>query len=74
MTVRKSRHLTARYDMAIKEIGLCALCEGPYEHYGNNPQPALPRQEQRVCDMCNATIVIPLRLLLWRAVHKEAEQ
>jgi len=30
--------------------------------FGNNPQPVLPRFEDRCCDKCNSEIVIPTRL------------
>jgi len=45
-----------------QETGTCALCGGPYEMWGNNPQPVLPHFHQRVCNRCNATKVIPVRL------------
>ena len=41
----------------INETGTCALCGGPYTHWGNNPQPVLPKYEQRVCDDCNGIVI-----------------
>lgn len=58
----------------VKERGICALCEQPYDHFGNNPQPVLPNYEQRVCNDCNRVRVIPARLrILMRAwnINKE---
>ena len=46
---------------------LCSICTGPMElwypgatGYGHNAQPV---NDGRCCNTCNATIVIPLRLL-----------
>ena len=44
--------------MSYAETGKCALCGKEYTHYGNNPQPLLPDIDQRVCDECNALVVI----------------
>lgn len=43
------------------EYGTCALCDEPFDHYGNNPAP-LGEVHQRVCDRCNAALVIPARI------------
>ena len=48
--------------MDYNEQGQCNLCGEDYYHYGNNPRPVLPNFEQRVCDSCNSTVVIPARL------------
>lgn len=52
---------TAMVDAKLTEFGACALCDEPYDHYGNNPAP-LGDVEQRVCDRCNAVFVIPARI------------
>ncbi len=39
----------------------CALCGGPIDGYGHNPQP-LAQPPARCCSDCNATKVIPARL------------
>jgi hypothetical protein len=43
------------------ETGTCSLCGGPYDHFGNNPEP-LKDVEERCCDNCNTSKVIPARL------------
>jgi hypothetical protein len=48
--------------MDIKKSGTCSLCGGPYERYGNNPWP-VREVEERCCDKCNETVVIPARLV-----------
>lgn len=45
----------------IPKEGRCSLCEAPYGNYGHNPEP-VKKYEERCCDVCNATIVIPARL------------
>jgi len=49
-------------NMTKEAIGKCSLCGGVYTHWGNNPEP-LKRIEERCCDDCNATKVIPARLV-----------
>jgi hypothetical protein len=43
------------------EQGICAICGNYYTHFGNNPEP-IKRFEERVCDSCNGTFVIPERM------------
>jgi len=43
------------------EEGICSLCGRKYSHWGNNPEP-LKDIEERCCDECNQTKVIPARL------------
>lgn len=45
----------------MQKEGTCSICKGPYTHYGHNPEPVLP-YEQRCCDGCNASIVVPIRV------------
>jgi hypothetical protein len=37
------------------ETGVCCLCGGPYEHFGNN---AFPLGSGRCCDMCNEVVIL----------------
>lgn len=39
----------------------CSLCGEPFSGMGNNPEP-LAEFEQRCCDVCNETKVIPARI------------
>jgi len=48
----------------------CCLCGNKYEGYGNNPWPISLDEEDRCCDMCNVTKVIPARIDLMH--RKEA--
>jgi hypothetical protein len=41
--------------------GKCAICGESYGHFGHNPEP-LGDHDARVCDRCNASLVIPARL------------
>ncbi len=52
----------------LQETGTCAICGNNYGHYGNNPEPLLP-YERRVCDDCNAFVVIPARLGTKVTIH-----
>ena len=40
---------------------VCSLCAKQSKGYGNNPQP-LKEFEERCCDECNYTMVIPARI------------
>lgn len=42
--------------------GECSLCHGPYVNWGHNPQPLRAKFEDRCCDACNDTRVIPARI------------
>ncbi len=48
-------------DTEIQETGTCSLCGGPYQRWGNNPQP-LRELHERCCDTCNSVLVIPARI------------
>jgi len=43
--------------------GNCYFCGEPYKNYGHNPEP-LAKFEQRCCEACNDTKVIPTRIEL----------
>ena len=38
----------------------CSICGQPYTGHGNN---AAPVNQGRCCDCCNATVVIPVRIM-----------
>ena len=42
----------------------CCLCGKEFEGWGNNPWPLALNEEERCCDECNDTKVIPARLRL----------
>ena len=48
----------------MEKTGECHICGDKYYNYGNNPEP-LARFDQRVCDTCNSTLVIPARIARW---------
>jgi len=50
-------------DDSYPETGTCCLCGGEYTHYGNNPYPLGNNPNDRCCDECNSTKVIPARIL-----------
>lgn len=50
-----------------KEKPICCFCgKECNDLYGNNPYPVSKNEEDRCCDFCDTTIVIPKRLeILW---------
>lgn len=46
--------------------GKCCLCGGKYDNIGNNPFPFPKEENERCCDLCEHTKVIPARLLLMK--------
>lgn len=52
---------------------ICCLCGKELNDYGNNPWPLRHNEDERCCDECNTTKVIPARLatLKSRSVKKE---
>ena len=44
-----------------KSPKICSLCGESFSGFGNNPEP-LKAYEERCCDVCNQTKVIPARL------------
>ena len=52
--------LNKKYAKHVEEH-TCALCQKVYRGYGNNPAPL--KVEGKVCDDCNASKVIPARLM-----------
>ena len=56
------------------ESGKCCLCNGTYNHYGNNPFPFFPNDEEaRCCKLCDNTKVLPVRLLMHRLAKEQFE-
>ena len=47
-------------DKDFPETGICSLCDLPYDHWGNNPEP-VSDHDDRCCDACNDRFVIPAR-------------
>lgn len=48
----------------------CCLCGEEVREFGNNPFPLkrkhpFPNGSGRCCDRCNASYVVPIRLILW---------
>lgn len=44
----------------------CCLCGRQFNGEGNNPAPLVHHDGDVCCDECNANVVVPLRLLLFR--------
>jgi hypothetical protein len=44
------------------ETQVCCFCKEDIEGMGNNPEPLVPYDEGRCCDLCNDIIVIPERI------------
>jgi len=42
--------------MTEEETGVCVICGGIYEHYGNNPFPVT--NFGRCCDYCNERVIL----------------
>ena len=47
--------------------GYCCLCGEDFTNYGNYAWPLREHDDDRCCDTCNNTQVIPARLRLWWA-------
>jgi hypothetical protein len=39
----------------------CSICKQPFEGFGHNPEPIMD-YSKRCCDLCNSTVVIPVRI------------
>ena len=48
-----------------KKEGICSLCGGGFSRWGHNPEPLKPFEE-RCCDICNETKVIPERIRIYK--------
>ena len=49
----------------------CCICGQIFEGYGNNPYPVSENPNDRCCDHCNDSKVIPERLLKWYFANKD---
>ena len=50
----------------------CCICGSEFVGYGNNPWPVSENEEDRCCDICNSTHVIPARLAqMYKKGNKE---
>ena len=52
-----------------RKTGVCCLCDGRYENWGNNPYPLCDETdyESRCCHACNSTKVLPARMVeMWK--------
>ena len=49
----------------------CCICGKIFEGWGNNPYPVSEDPDDRCCDFCNDTQVIPERLLRWYIANKD---
>lgn len=57
----------------MKEKHICCLCGNEFIGFGNNPEPLMENSdENRCCDECNESKVIPERLVTWNKEEKEA--
>ena len=45
----------------VVEIQKCVICEKSFSGFGNNPEPV--EYGGRCCDDCNASVVIPRRIM-----------
>lgn len=54
---------------------ICCICKQKINGHGHNPDP-VPTEwpEQRCCDICNAGIVIPMRLELAMKEKNEEDE
>jgi hypothetical protein len=44
----------------------CSICKDTFTGFGNNPYPATKGEDDRCCDYCNGTVVIPARIAAMR--------
>lgn len=55
--------------------GKCCLCGGEYTYYGNNPSPffADDIENNRCCNLCDNTKVMPARMIMMRLQNEHFE-
>jgi hypothetical protein len=51
----------------------CSICGKSALGWGNNPQPVRENFDDRCCDDCDATIVIPTRIALYAKGRIDSE-
>jgi hypothetical protein len=49
----------------------CCICGQTVKGWGNNPYPVSENPDDRCCDVCNDTKVLPERLLKWYIANKD---
>lgn len=49
-----------------RAIHTCCICGRQFSGEGNNPAPVEHHDGDVCCDKCNANVVVPLRLFLYR--------
>ena len=53
----------------------CAICGKEMNNeFGNNPWPVRANEEDRCCDECNTSFVIPYRIMLMRLNKKRKDE
>ena len=53
----------------------CSICGNEIsDNFGNNPWPVRINEEDRCCDRCNSTFIIPARLMLGRVEKENREE
>ncbi len=53
----------------------CAICGNEINNeFGNNPWPVRTNEEDRCCDECNTSFVIPYRIMLMRLNKKRKDE
>ena len=50
----------------------CCICGKEIKGYGNNPWPISTNKEDRCCDECNFTIVVPKRIEMLQERYKDS--
>ena len=64
----KKEDLDKEYFEVSVPVKTCSICKKKFVGLGNNPQPVRTSGEDRCCDECDRSIVIPRR---WKEVNKE---
>ncbi len=53
----------------------CAICGNEINNeFGNNPWPVRTNEEDRCCDECNTSFVIPYRIMLMQLSKKRKDE
>lgn len=48
--------------MSEQETFQCCICNEVFTGWGNNPYPISQKEDDRCCDICDGSVVIPARL------------
>ena len=57
--------------MNANEVWKCCICGEYFTGWGNNPWPISDKEEDRCCDMCDTTKVLPARIAMSIERRKE---